>query len=179
MGELDKYHRRRGANYSRGHARMYKAACRLLENARKLSILDVGSGMGYGYRWLQRYKALRGGSYTGIESDIDCVRWCQDRYPKAIWKAKDWPIPNYHEVHDYTFCIEVLEHVTSDPHAFLQELGRVSKKGIFLSTPNKETSFHCIYTPKEVLEMLSHVGLKQAAYVEQQWTTWFLITPPS
>ena len=176
MSEFKKFKSRGGKDYSPGHRRMYWAACKLLEK-KPSHILDVGSGMGYGYKWLERHGAIE--TYTGVEPEHEAVTYCRSQYPDATWIEGVVPGVQFLNPFDHVFCIEVLEHVESeqgvDPVAFIHELASLAKQNVFLSTPNRETSGHGVYSPTEVLGMAKEAGIANVSFVEQQWTTWYLL----
>ena len=106
------------------------------------SVLDVGFGLGYGLTILSIYAE----SVTGIDVDKKCVEYCQEslsgRNPKLIClKQYDgYNIPFADNHFDLVTCIDVLEHV-ENYERFLKELLRVSKKGVFISTPNRRPEY--------------------------------------
>ena len=155
---------------------MYFAACKLLER-RPRNILDVGSGMGYGYKWLRQHRAVK--SYTGVEPNPDCIRWCRKEYPEATWIDGVVPGISFLQPFEYVFCIEVLEHVEKEqdvcPVDFIREIAGLARRNVFLSTPNRKTSSHGRYTPDEVVDFCRRAEIDNVAYVEEQWTTWYLI----
>jgi ubiquinone/menaquinone biosynthesis C-methylase UbiE len=104
--------------------------------------LDVGFGLGYGLTIL----SIKAGSVTGIDVDKKCVDYCKGalsgRNPKlqslVHYDGKTIPFENDH--FDIVTCIDVLEHV-EDYEKFLSELMRVSRKGVFISTPNRRPEY--------------------------------------
>jgi ubiquinone/menaquinone biosynthesis C-methylase UbiE len=106
------------------------------------SVLDVGFGLGYGLTILSIYAE----SVTGIDVDKKCVEYCQSslygRNPKLLclqeYDGYDIPFDDNH--FDLVTCIDVLEHV-ENYERFLKELLRVSKKGVFISTPNRRPEY--------------------------------------
>jgi len=102
------------------------------------TVLDVGFGLGYGLIIL----SIHASEVTGIDVDKKCVKYCQDsligRNPKIIClKQYDGhEIPFCDNNFDLVTCIDVLEHVELY-ETFLAELMRVSKKGVFISTPKR------------------------------------------
>jgi ubiquinone/menaquinone biosynthesis C-methylase UbiE len=106
------------------------------------SVLDVGFGLGYGLTILSIYAE----SVTGIDVDKKCVEYCQGslsgRNPKlkCLKEYNGYNIPFDDNHFDLVTCIDVLEHV-ENYERFLKELLRVSKKGVFISTPNRRPEY--------------------------------------
>jgi len=102
------------------------------------TVLDVGFGLGYGLTIL----SIKARSVTGIDVDPRCVEYCRGallgRNPKLVsldhYDGQHIPFENNH--FDLVTCVGVLEHV-EDYKKFLSELMRVSKNGVFISTPNR------------------------------------------
>jgi ubiquinone/menaquinone biosynthesis C-methylase UbiE len=105
-------------------------------------ILDVGFGLGYGLTIL----SIKAGSVTGIDVDQRCVEYCRGallgRNPKLAslvhYDGQHIPFEDNH--FDLVTCIDVIEHV-ENYKPFLAELIRVSKKGVFISTPNRRPEY--------------------------------------
>jgi ubiquinone/menaquinone biosynthesis C-methylase UbiE len=105
-------------------------------------VLDVGFGLGYGLTIL----SIQAGSVTGIDIDKKCVDYCTGalcgRNPKLKslihYDGKTIPFADDH--FDIITCIDVLEHVP-DYEQILAELMRVSRKGVFISTPNRRPEY--------------------------------------
>lgn len=106
-------------------------------------LLDVGFGAGHGL--LKAYE--RGIQVHGLEVDKKAYR----RFLEIIFKSnlsskvkidlfdgKKIPFPN--ESFDVLTCIDVIEHV-ADYLSFIQELIRVSKTCVVLSTPVRRPEF--------------------------------------
>jgi hypothetical protein len=134
--ELTQTDREKEANYCQEH--WYILASLLCGGK---TVLDVGTGTGYGVPILKSAGAL---SVSGIDplpllpgtSNID------------ISHIKD-------KSFDLVTCFDVIEHVPSDVE-FLAELKRIARIGVVLSTPNWlyskcKNSYHCReYTPIEL-----------------------------
>jgi 2-polyprenyl-3-methyl-5-hydroxy-6-metoxy-1,4-benzoquinol methylase len=101
-------------------------------------VLDVGFGLGYGLTIL----AIHAGSVKGIDVDKRCVEYGKgtllNRNPKlaSLDLYDGEKIPFGDESFDLVTCVDVLEHV-KDYDTFLLELLRVSRRGVFISTPNR------------------------------------------
>ena len=117
------------------------------------SVLDVGAGMGEGLRVLAAHtpRAL------GIEVD-DRLRRADD-VEIEIRDLASMPDDSF----DTVVCVDVIEHVESD-RAFVEQLMRVARRRVFVSTPNyamslNEWPFHVReYTPRQLHRMLERFG---------------------
>lgn len=106
------------------------------------SVLDVGFGLGYGLNIL----AIKAKEVSGVEVDPKVYTYCQDivvgRNPRLVhlglYDGYNLEFPD--DCFDVVTCVDVLEHV-EDYHRLLRELKRVSKKGVFTSTPNRRPEY--------------------------------------
>jgi ubiquinone/menaquinone biosynthesis C-methylase UbiE len=109
------------------------------ENAK---ILDVGFGLGYGLNIL----AIKAQEVNGIDVDSKVLEYCQNtlvgRNPRlnqlAVFDGYQIPFPD--ETFDVVTCVDVIEHV-EDYNRLIKEMVRVSKRGVFLSTPNRRPEY--------------------------------------
>jgi ubiquinone/menaquinone biosynthesis C-methylase UbiE len=101
-------------------------------------ILDVGFGLGYGLNIL----SIKARDVNGVDIDVKVLNHCKKtlvgRNPRLnhldIFDGYNLPFPdNSFEV---VTCVDVIEHV-EDFNRLIKELMRVSRKGAFLSTPNR------------------------------------------
>jgi 2-polyprenyl-3-methyl-5-hydroxy-6-metoxy-1,4-benzoquinol methylase len=105
-------------------------------------ILDVGFGLGYGLNIL----AIKADRVSGVEVDRKVYEYCQGtvvgRNPKlAELQMYDGYNLNYVNNHfDIVTCVDVIEHV-EDFDRLIKEMLRVSRKGVFFSTPNRRPEF--------------------------------------
>ena len=106
------------------------------------TVLDVGFGLGYGLNIM----AIKADRVSGVDVDQKALEYCQNtvigRNPRVdylgIYDGYTLKFPsNYF---DLITCVDVLEHV-EDYHRFLDELLRVTKKGVFISTPNRRLEY--------------------------------------
>jgi 2-polyprenyl-3-methyl-5-hydroxy-6-metoxy-1,4-benzoquinol methylase len=113
-------------------------------------VLDVGCGLGHGLRILAASARRAEGQDLDSRLAAPGVRIG----PLTEVAAKSF---------DVVVSIDVIEHV-DDPSAFLGQLVRVAREGIFLSTPNWTASrcrwpFHLReYTPREFELLLAPFG---------------------
>jgi len=105
-------------------------------------VLDLGFGTGYGLVAL----GIKAGEVYGADVDKKAYDYCQrtlaGKHPKlkklSLYDGYKLDYPD--NFFDVVTCVEVLEHVP-DYHRFLDEVLRVSKRGIFLTTPNKRPEY--------------------------------------
>lgn len=105
-------------------------------------VLDVGCGAGHGLNLL----AIRASSVTGVDIDAKAIAYCSDRLlgrnPKLrelrVYDGYRLPYPD--ASFDVVTTIDVLEHVP-DYHRFLDELLRVTRRAVVVSTPNRRPEF--------------------------------------
>jgi len=105
-------------------------------------VLDVGFGLGYGLNIL----AIKANTVYGIDIDSKAYEYCLEfvlgKNPKlkelAIYDGYNIPYPDL--FFDFVTCVDVLEHV-EDYHKLIAEMIRVSRKGVFISTPNRRPEF--------------------------------------
>lgn len=108
----------------------------------KETVLDVGFGLGYGLNIL----AIKAKSVYGVDVDSKVIDYCRNtimgRNPRLIklekYDGSTLPFPD--NQFDLVTCVDVLEHVV-DYHHFLNELLRVARKGVFISTPNRRKEY--------------------------------------
>lgn len=102
------------------------------------SALDAGFGLGYGMNIL----AIKARNISGVDIDQQVLDYCNDtligRNPRvsSISLYDGYVLEFADDSFDIVTCVDVLEHV-EDYHRFLKELLRVSRKGVFISTPNR------------------------------------------
>jgi 2-polyprenyl-3-methyl-5-hydroxy-6-metoxy-1,4-benzoquinol methylase len=103
-----------------------------------MNVLDVGFGLGYGLNIL----AIKASRVSGVDVDKKVLDYCQGtlvgRNPKLDYLGlyDGYHLPFEDEKFDVVTCVDVLEHV-EDFHRLLDEMLRVSQKGVFISTPNR------------------------------------------
>lgn len=105
-------------------------------------VLDVGFGLGYGLNTL----AIKASAVSGVDVDQKAFDYCQGtvvgRNPKLVGlKVYDGHhLPFENEQFDVLTCVDVLEHV-EDYDTFVQEMLRVTRKGVLISTPNRRPEY--------------------------------------
>jgi ubiquinone/menaquinone biosynthesis C-methylase UbiE len=109
------------------------------ENAK---ILDVGFGLGYGLNIL----SIKASEVNGVDVDAKVLDHCNNtllgKNPRLIiLKIFDgYNIPFPDETFDVVTSVDVIEHV-EDYERLIKEMLRVSKNGVFLSTPNRRSEY--------------------------------------
>lgn len=105
-------------------------------------VLDVGFGLGYGMNIL----AIKARTVHGVDVDPKVYDYCTQtligRNPKiekiSLYDGYDLEYPDGY--FDIVTCGDVIEHV-EDYHRLIRELLRVSRRGIFLNTPNRRPEY--------------------------------------
>jgi SAM-dependent methyltransferase len=105
-------------------------------------VLDVGFGLGYGFRILG---AVPKAMISGIEVDVTAVERAIEVFgarPEigniVHYDGRRIPFPD--ASFDVVTCVDVLEHIP-DYDQFLRELLRVSRGLVFVSTPNRRPEY--------------------------------------
>lgn len=109
------------------------------ENAK---ILDVGFGLGYGINIL----SIKSEEVNGVDVDEKVLDYCTNtlvgKNPRLkilkIFDGYNLPFPD--DSFDVVTCVDVIEHVEDYDH-LIKEMLRVSRKGVFLSTPNRRSEY--------------------------------------
>lgn len=158
-------------DYSAGHRRMYEAGLVLLDRS-KASVLDVGSGIGWG---LKRARELGfEGTWTGVEPCAASFNYLRETYPAATWHhcgLTDAPV----EAADFVFCIEVVEHIDREQlPAFLARIRSLCRKGAWISTPEIDRDPHGAFTRVEMVAALKAAGFENVVVNAEQWTTLYI-----
>ncbi len=102
------------------------------------TVLDVGCGIGYGLNLL----SIKAKEAYGVDVDKKAVDYCTEnilgKNPRLIsLQAYDgYSLPFPDKKFDVVTTVDVLEHV-EDFHRFIDELLRVAKRAVLISTPNR------------------------------------------
>jgi ubiquinone/menaquinone biosynthesis C-methylase UbiE len=105
-------------------------------------VLDVGFGLGYGLSTL----AIKAKEVSGVDIDEKVLNYCRTTTVGKNPKLKDLNVYNGYKLNypdnyfDVVSTVDVLEHV-EDYNKFLDELLRVSKRGVFINTPNRRPEY--------------------------------------
>jgi len=119
---------------------------------RKKTVLDVGCGSGEGLRLL----SSEASSAVGIDLDPRLVQPDLKIYSKDVTEMPD-------KSFDVVACVDVIEHVQED-RLFLDQLVRVAREIVFVSTPNYTVSknshpYHVReYRPREFEQLFVGLG---------------------
>ncbi|HEC65489.1 MAG TPA: class I SAM-dependent methyltransferase, partial [bacterium] len=105
------------------------------------AVLDVGFGLGYGLQIM----AAKVNKLIGLEVDaraVDHGRRIFKGHPriKQVLLCNGEGIPFKDKSFDVVTCVEVLEHV-EDYKVLLLQMVRVSKRLIFITTPNRRLEY--------------------------------------
>ena len=135
------------------------------------AVLDVGFGLGYGLNIL----AIKAREVSGTEVDERAYDYCQSTLVGRNPRLRDLELYDGYTIafssgkFDVVTCVDVLEHV-EDYDRLIDEMLRVSRKGVFFSTPSRRAEYtNPDGTPKnywhlrewsfgELEEILSHHG---------------------
>lgn len=105
-------------------------------------VLDVGFGLGYGLNIL----AIKSKKVSGVDVDKKVYEYCQEtvtgRNPRLDYLGiyDGYRLNFKSNTFDIVTCVDVIEHV-EDYDKLIKEMLRVSKKGVFISTPNRRPEF--------------------------------------
>lgn len=189
MGEYTNLVDRNFEPYSEGHRVMYTAPIDLIKvpdgcnrlkrgvDGTKVDVLDVGCGIGWGLMKMIEADLLN--RYIGIEPDGESCRYCRDTYGEEgrTFIDKEWLDVRDDElfIADYTFCIEVIEHVGDNDviMQFLEKIRRFTKRNLFISTPDSDISRHGVLNKEQMVGMLASAGFKSIP-IGRRWTTLYV-----
>lgn len=105
-------------------------------------VLDVGCGIGYGLNLL----SIKAKEAYGVDVDEKAIKYCQDnilgKNPrlKSLQAYDGYSLPFKDKEFDVVTTVDVLEHV-EDYHRFIEELLRVAKRAVLISTPNRRPEY--------------------------------------
>ena len=140
------------------HVFRYAFAC---QQVKKLNVLDIASGEGYGTHALSQVAK----SVIGVDISPEAVEHAQKKYGLVFKTGSAEQIPIESASLDAVVSFETIEHVPN-PKKFVEEAFRVLKpEGLFIvSTPNKDVylkgqainPFHCSeLTKSEFVSLLT------------------------
>ncbi|HRI05841.1 MAG TPA: class I SAM-dependent methyltransferase [Candidatus Dojkabacteria bacterium] len=104
--------------------------------------LDVGFGLGYGMNTL----SIKASEVYGVDVDHLVLDFCNAHLYGKNPKIKELGLYDGYKLDykdnffDIVTIVDVLEHV-EDYDKFLKELLRVSRRGVFISTPNRRPEY--------------------------------------
>ena len=106
------------------------------------SVLDVGFGLGYGLIIL----AIRAKEVSGIEVDQRVYDYCMSTVVGRNPRLRDLELYDGYSIDfsdgefDVVTCVDVIEHVENYDW-LIDEMLRVSRKGVFFSTPSRRAEY--------------------------------------
>lgn len=101
--------------------------------ARYSSVADIGSGEGYGAEILRS----SGSFVVAVEGDMATCRHCHEQYPEiAVVQANAVALPLRSKCVEVAASLQTIEHLW-DVVGYLNELDRIAKRGVVLTTPNR------------------------------------------
>jgi len=109
------------------------------------SVFDAGAGTGYGLSILRAAGCAQVAGFDVVDIGPEVVKASIADYGRGSW---DWVI-----------AVDVIEHIQNDK-LFLENLLRVAREGVFITTPNwnvsqAENVYHVReYTPLELQELI-------------------------
>lgn len=106
------------------------------------AVLDVGFGLGYGLNIM----AIKASEVSGVDVDKKVHEYCMNtvmgRNPRLksldVYDGQHLAFPD--RSFDVVTCVDVIEHVP-DYHRMIDEMLRVSRNGVFISTPNRRPEY--------------------------------------
>ncbi len=170
----------KGKPYSYGHYMMYMAVTSLLAQ-KPAKVLEVGCGRGYGLELLLKHNCIE--RYHGVEqieseiAEAHKLVQAQQAEKFALLSHGDWfDIQDQHQ-YDVGVLIEVIEHVKKEDWIpFLRKMRNNIRKCLFMSTPNVLNQEHGTGRPEEFCQVLKWAEFDHVAYIEHQWTTFYIAT---
>lgn len=182
LNEYQALVKREFAPYSNGHRLMYDIPILMLKNSDcqvRYDILDIGVGIGYGLEQMLRARVIK--EYIGFEP---CKETYDFMWPKAEMHLDDckvqifndsWPVTKGAVCGaDYSFAIEVIEHVPLVEHRrFIWELKESTLKTVFLSTPDACKSEHGVREKADWRRLLKEI-FGDVVVIDTQWTDLYI-----
>jgi SAM-dependent methyltransferase len=152
------------------HIARYRFACQFAPGC---SVLDAGSGEGYGTAML---KDAGSTSVVGLDLDEEAVAHARERYGLDFVRGDIAELPFEDGSFDLVVCFETIEHI-ADGAAAVAEFRRVlTAEGLLvISTPNSKeylvhNEFHeREYTPGEFDELLAGEFGQRFRIYQQNW----------
>lgn len=101
-------------------------------------VIDVGFGLGYGINIL----SIVADELYGVDVDVKSLEYCTNTIVNRNPKLKNLQVYDGYNIKypdsffDIVTCVDVIEHV-DEYHRLIDEMLRISKKGVFISTPNR------------------------------------------
>lgn len=95
------------------------------------SILEVGSAMGQGYRFLAESALVDLGGYVGADISVDGQKHCRETYPNATWVEADFTRYDLPQRFEYAYERHAIHHMPEPIAQFSKVLGAVDRAASF------------------------------------------------
>lgn len=120
-------------NYKKWFYSQWQEVKKYLPKDKNLKILEIGSGIGWTYQFLN--EELREFDYTGIELDQDAVDFSNQFFQVNSFRkiSFDDYEDEYHS-YDIIFAFEVLEHLENPSKSVRKIYSLLRKDGVFIGT---------------------------------------------
>lgn len=151
--------------YSRQHIALYETiACLLSET--ESSIIEIGGGIGCGYSILKEKNCFN--EYLFIEPSKKCCDYVKENLSIHPLN-QDFMSVEISKIYDYSLCIEVIEHIGDiDLIRWFKKTMANTKIASFISTPDKRTDSHGVYTKEYVYDCMINAGYSSVVKIESQ-----------
>lgn len=145
----DNYVKKHGLGPKLLHYKNMKQPYSLFKVVRELislddSILDVGCGYGFLYKFLRNNKWQ--GDYTGIDFNLRIIEYMKKEYPKLKFLHGDI-LNGYKKKHDYVVCINTLVDATQHENNLkyvkdmIRKMFLISRKGVVFNVHSTKVDY--------------------------------------
>jgi cyclopropane fatty-acyl-phospholipid synthase-like methyltransferase len=161
----------------------------IIPDGKPINILEIGFGIGYGLGLMYQMGFFHhiNSKYVGCEPDKDSYDYTYKKYledrgfqPFENIKLRNCgfrDLETGYKKFDYSFCIEVIEHLSEEDLWFLCKiLDESTKDTIFLSTPDPAKSKEGKWSMHH-LENLFRDFFRGVSVVRAQWTNLWILNP--
>ena len=95
------------------------------------SIVEIGSAMGQGYRFLKESGLVDVSGYVGYDVSKDGQAFCRETYPEAQWIEGDFTTMPLDRTFEYAFERHAIHHMPDPLPQFEKVIGAVKKAACF------------------------------------------------
>jgi hypothetical protein len=156
--------------YPEGHRRMYEIPIELMRG-NQYRIYEAGFGIGWGLDQMVAANIIE--HYVGCEPDQESYEYVHKRHGhrENVTLVRASFVPPELPPFDFSFCIEVIEHVPMQEHAsFLEGLRRLGPR-LWFSTPDIERhAEEGVRTTAEWMSLLRRAGFEVVSVNTDHWT---------